>query len=245
MDVLWILIMALKKTKTVLFFNFMKAKKNKKIIKTGFKSIAHPIYLRNNTSDIDTFYQLFYDKEYDIKFEQDPKVIVDCGANIGLASIYLKNRYPNAKIIAIEPESSNYELLVKNTEQYPDIHCLKAGIWNRTTNLKIKDIGLGNWGFITEEVDYEDSSTVKAISIDRIMEQYGLDKIDVLKVDIEGSEKELFEKNCELWLPKVKAVVVELHDGMKEGCSMSFFGAMLHYKFKMQMKGENVICEFY
>ena len=237
--------MALKKTKAVLFFNFMKSRKKKRIIKTSFRSIVHPIYLRNNTSDIDAFYQLFYDKEYDIKFEKDPDVIVDCGANIGLASIYFKNKYPNAKIIAIEPEAANYQLLVKNTGQYHDIYCLEAGVWNKTTDLKIKDVGLGNWGFVTEKVDHEDGSTVKAISIDKIIEQFGLDKIDVLKIDIEGAEKELFENNSELWLPKVRAVIVELHDGMKEGCSKSFFRAMLPYKFKMQTKGENIICEFY
>jgi len=228
-----------------MFFNFMKRRKNKKIITVNFKSIEHPIYLRNNTSDIDTFYQIFYDKEYDIKFNFEPKVIVDCGANIGLTSIFFKNRYPNATIIAIEPETSNYELLLKNTQQYTGIHCLKRGIWNNTTNLLVKDIGLGNWGFITEEVSFENEATIKAISIEKIMEQFGLDKIDILKIDIEGSEKELFEKNYGLWIPKVKVILAELHDGMKEGCSMSFFTALLNYKFRMSTRGESVICEFY
>jgi len=215
------------------------------MIKVHLRSIKHPIYLRNNTSDIDTFYQIFDDREYEVKFDFEPKVIVDCGANVGLTSVYLKNRYPDATIIAVEPERGNYEQLVKNTAAYPDIHCLHAGIWNKTAYLKIKDVGLGNWGFITEEVDQEGEDTVKAISINKIMEQFGLDKIDVLKIDIESSEKELFEKNYELWVPRVNVIIMELHDKMKKGCSMSFFKAMQNYKYSMQITGESVMCTFY
>ncbi len=216
---------------------------NDSLVKLNLTSLKYPVYLRKNTSDIKTFQQVFHNKEYEAELSFEPKVIFDLGANIGVASIYFKNRFPAATIIAVEPESANYDLLVKNTEQYKDIHCLKSGIWNKTTNLRIHDKGYGNWGFITEEAEHEDTDTVKAISIDGLMEKYNIQHIDVLKIDIESSEKELFDENFEKWLPKVKIIIIELHDFFKEGCSRSFFKALTNYKFTMKYSGENIIVE--
>lgn len=225
-----------------LFFLFYKWRKYK-LFKLRLPKVKHPIFLRNNSSDVDTFYQIFYYKGYETEFNIDPKVIVDCGANIGLATVWFKNKYPNAKIVSVEPASSNYEMLVKNTEAYDNVSCLKAGIWNKNAILKVVDNGYGEWGFMTEEVETEGPDTINSVSIDGLMEKFGLDHIDLLKIDIEGSEKELFEKNYEKWMPKVKVILIELHDSMKEDCIRTFFKAMVNYKFTMRCKGENIICE--
>ena len=232
---------AIKKIKYDSFFKRSRMQK-KELVSLNIPEIKHPIYLRTNTSDVEVFYQIFYYKGYNVDFKFEPKVIFDLGANIGLASVYYKNKYPNATIIAVEPETSNFEMLKKNTEKYDNIHCLQSGIWNKTTNLKITNSGQ-HWAFVTEEVDFEDDTTVKAISIDELMKKYNVDYIDILKVDIESSEKELFEANYEKWLPKVRVLLVELHDHMKEGCTRSFFKAVVNHKFTMACKGENVIIE--
>jgi len=226
-----------------LLLEFSKFQKKNPLVTVSLPSLKYPVYIRKNTSDIKTFQQIFHNKEYEINIGFEPKIIFDCGANIGLASVYFKNRYPGAKIIAVEPESSNFELLVKNTKAYGDINCIRSGIWNKTANLKITDKGFGNWGFITEEVPGGGADTVKAISIDELMKKYDVDHIDILKIDIESSEKELFDENFEKWLPKVKVILIELHDYMKEGCAVSFFKAMVNYKFTIRYIGENIICE--
>lgn len=75
------------------------------------KGYKHPVYLRNGTSDTRVFSQLFVGREYLNAIRNiNPKVIIDCGANIGLASIYFKFYFPNAKIFAFEPESSNFNM---------------------------------------------------------------------------------------------------------------------------------------
>ena len=74
----------------------------------------HPIYLRRYTSDYSTFKQIYVKKDYDISIDFEPKIIIDAGANVGLASVYFANRFPNAIIYAIEPEQSNFEALVQN-----------------------------------------------------------------------------------------------------------------------------------
>ena len=63
-------------------------------------------------------------------------------------------------------------------------------------------------------------------------------KIDIMKIDIEGSEKELFESNYESWLPKVKTLIIELHDHMRKGAALS------KYNFSLAVKGEDIVCFF-
>ena len=88
-----------------------------------------PVYIRENSSDTAVFNQVFYRNEYNIELKEEPEIIIDCGANIGLASVYFANKYPGALIIAIEPEPSNYEMLIKNTANYSNIHCHNNGVW--------------------------------------------------------------------------------------------------------------------
>lgn len=218
-------------------------KKNNAVL-FSHKKYSQPIILRNNTSDILTFHHVICDQDYNIDYGFEPKIIVDCGANIGLATVYFKNRFPNAKIIAIEPEQSNYEMLLQNTKNYNDIHCLKNGIWNRPANLIIKDVGLGSWGFMIEEIDNCQKDSISAITINDIMKKFNLDHIDILKIDIEGSEKEVFGDNYEEWLSKIKVLIIELHDRYRSGSSKSVFKALSNYNFSMIYFGENMFCFF-
>lgn len=208
-------------------------------------NIDYPIKLRSGTSDIPTFHQIFTFRDYDINLNFNPKIIIDAGANIGLAAIYYANKYPAAKIISIEPEQSNYNLLKKNTQHYENIIPLNNAISSvENQELAIVDNGYGNWGFMTEPLTDGDKSkipNVKSITIDGIMNKYDYKIIDIVKIDIEGYEKELFEKNTENWLPNIRCLIIELHDRMKEGCSKSFFSAINKHDFRFYKRGENLI----
>jgi FkbM family methyltransferase len=212
------------------------------IVSGKLRNYKHPIYLRNRSSDVHVFGQVIYGREYELKYRLNPSVIVDCGANIGLSSIFYKNKFPEAKIIAIEPEFSNFKILQKNTEKYADIHCINCGIWNRSTNLKISNQDRGNWGFTVEESDENGENTIKAIAIDEIMKQYQLDHIDILKIDIEGSEQKLFESNSEKWLPFVKVIVIEFHDATVQNCAKTFYKALENYDYETRTQGESIVC---
>lgn len=113
--------------------------KNKNEIVFVHPKYYKPIILRNNTSDISVFNQVIFNQDYNIPLNFIPKIIIDCGANIGLTTIYFKNKFPDAKIISVEPEKSNYEILQRNTKNDKDIFCLRRGIWNKTANLIIKN----------------------------------------------------------------------------------------------------------
>lgn len=202
---------------------------------------SQPILIRNNTTDFSTFIQVFINNEYSIAYDFEPKVIIDCGANVGYAAVYFKTKFPNVKIISIEPDDSNFEFLQKNTKNYTDIICLKGAIWNKETKLELKDMGLGKSALMVEESLDSTQNTMKTYTIDHLMKQFQLDQIDIIKIDIEGSEKELFESNFEHWLPKTKVIVIELHDRMRKGCSKSFFKALSNYDFTLDFSGENIV----
>ncbi|PLW68660.1 FkbM family methyltransferase [Pseudohalioglobus lutimaris] len=192
---------------------------------------AHPIRLRAMTSDVPTFRQIFIYREYELHDYPAPEIIIDAGANIGLASIFFANKYPGAKIIAIEPEESNFILLRENTANYPNIHPLQAALWNTNEKISLVDPGLGKWGFMTESGEEDalnrehspgEHGQVEGITVDKILEDFQLEHIDLLKIDIEGAEKEVFADTSN-WLDKVDTIIVELHERMKPGCTRSFY----------------------
>ncbi len=202
----------------------------------------HPINLRIPSSDISTFKQVYIDKEYNFQVEESPTVIIDAGANIGLASIYFANTYPDAKIIAIEPERNNFEILKINSAQYSNIFPLQAALWHKNEIITLVDPGLGSWGFMTESQGDNSKNNachpVDAITVDWIMNKYNLKKIDILKIDIEGAEKEVFSDTSS-WMYKVDSLIVELHERMKPGCNRNFYSGTAGFDNEWH-QGENV-----
>ena len=205
------------------------------------KKLQHPFSMRKNPYDYATFEEVLLREDYNIDFGFEPRTIIDGGANIGLTSIYFASKYPNAKIVSVEPDKENFLQLEKNTKPYQGISVLNAGIWNRKANLEIVDAGLGNNAFTVKEVKDESKNSIKALPISDIVDLQQWKNADVVKLDIEGSEKNVFETGYELWLPNVKVLIVELHDRMMKGCSETVFNAVSKYNFSKEIKGENHI----
>tara|TARA_R100000935_G_scaffold58846_1_gene98511 strand:+ start:3646 stop:4410 length:765 start_codon:yes stop_codon:yes gene_type:complete len=217
----------------------------KKTIRVKIKDYKNWIYLRNNTSDVTVFYQVFLEKSYAHNYQTDARAILDCGANIGLSSVFYANKFPNAKILAIEPQKLNYDILLKNTSGYNNIQGIYGGIWNKKTNLIIKNNMSASWEFEVIEANYSSVESIPAYSLPDLMIEHNFKKIDILKIDIEGSEKELFQSNYKSWLSNTKILLIELHDGLRKGSSKSVFKAIVDYEFSMIKKNENLIFTFH
>lgn len=210
-------------------------------VRIQVRNIQHPIVLRPETSDVPLLYHIFVEEEYNIKPKKEPSFIIDAGANIGFTAVYFANQFPKARIIAIEPEESNFGMLKKNTEAYPNIRCIEAGLWNSKTKLRITNLEKNSkWGFQVEETTDDGPDTCQAVSINDLLKEEGKKEIDIAKIDIEGSEKELFAKNYQ-WLSKTNLIVIEFHDRMKPGSSKTFWEAVKGMKFRKYRKRKNVI----
>lgn len=203
-----------------------------------------PFFLRIPSSDTKVFQQIFESGDYDFNLTRIPNVIVDAGANIGLASIYLANKFPYSKIIAIEPEENNYEILKQNVEQYANIIPVRAALWHIDTILNVVDIGRGEWSYMTQtrgEINKDCSDFLhetRAITVNTLMNQHAIDHIDIFKIDIEGAEREVFSDTSS-WIEKVDILIVELHERMKPGCNRSFYNGTNGFDNEWS-RGENV-----
>jgi FkbM family methyltransferase len=200
-----------------------------------------PLTLRLGTSDISVFKEIFIDLEYGWAFNKSPSVIVDAGGYIGLSAAFFAHTYPEAMIIAIEPDARNYELLTLNTARFPNVHAVRAAVWKESGTISLTDPGFGAWGLQVSEsfAPVTGGDLVRAVTIDEIKQEFGLDRIHLLKVDVEGSEKEIFS-TADSWISSVDAICIELHDRFKIGCSRSFFMAVQDFPIELH-RNEDVL----
>lgn len=181
--------------------------------------IRDAVHLRVRTTDVSTYSEVLLRGEYGFDLPFSPKVIVDAGANIGMSSVYFAHKYPEAKIIAIEPEASNFAMLARNVIPYPAIVPVHAALWNRDGEISISEPdpatgASGNWAFVTREGP---GDKIRAVTMRTLMIEMQLPNVDLAKIDIEGAEKEVFEDAG--WLAQVRCLMIELHDRFRPGCS--------------------------
>jgi FkbM family methyltransferase len=203
------------------------------LIYVSIPGLRNPVIVRGKTTDIYIFEKIFILEDYNIASltNLNPKFIIDGGAYVGYSSIFFANKFPDSLVIAVEPEKSNFAILEKNTFQYVNIKRINTGIWNKNTLLKVKDLNVGHYGFIVEEAHGNDDYSIKAITISDICREYNHNEIDILKLDTEGAEKEIFSSNFDDWLSKTKMIIIELHDFNREGCTETFYSAINSYNF--------------
>jgi FkbM family methyltransferase len=208
------------------------------------KNCRHPFRLRVPSPDLQAYRQIFIQQEYAFSAEIAPVVIIDAGAHIGLASIYFANRFPEATIVAIEPEQENFRLLVENTRPYPAIHPVNAALWHTNEEIDLVDPGRGNWGFTTEarrpgrQPQGKILQPVKAVTLDRLLEEFSLPAVNILKMDVEGAEHEIFSDSA-AWIERVDAIIIELHDRIKKGCGSSLYRGARGFEHRWT-RGENM-----
>jgi FkbM family methyltransferase len=203
------------------------------------RELNRHVTIRQGTSDLQCLTKVFVDHEYSIPFQTNPRLIVDAGANIGMATIYFSGKFPEAKIIAIEPEPSNYDLLVRNCWGMANVTALHAGVWHTDISLHIANPDGEKWAFRVTPGTCNGSS-IKALTVPEILAQSGSETIDILKLDIEGAERELFQDGCEEWLPQVKMIIIELHDRYAPGSSRAVYSKLCQMPFRQEVRGENV-----
>jgi FkbM family methyltransferase len=201
-----------------------------------------PIWLRDNFSDKAIFHQVFSQRQYHIDALPGIKAerIIDAGANIGLASIFFSNLFPSAQIVAIEPQADNFNLLQKNLKPYEKVECIHAALWNKNEKINIKNPDSLAASYMVEADQF---SSIEGITIPSLLERKGWDKVDILKMDIEGAEKEIFSAPAD-WLSKVRLLIIELHDNYNPGATKTFFKALEPYEYQAHFFDENIFIFF-
>lgn len=177
---------------------------------------------------------------FDVPLYEDDNVL-DLGANIGLFTIrHMQSctSQRNSAFIAVEPEPENYKILKMNLDQYPNAIAVNAGIWWRRAYLEIVNQGGGSWAFQVKETK---DGNIKGESIDSLCERYGV-KPSVIKMDIEGSEKYVFDHvDGAKWIDFNKMLIIETHEMDAPGVTCLVRETMTKYGYSVSKKGEDFI----
>jgi FkbM family methyltransferase len=212
-------------------------------IKIQSLRVRHPLYLRLRTSDFRIYGQVMMQVEYALPLRNPPRVIVDAGANIGLTAIYLANRYPNARILAVEPDKGSFRQLCKNIAAYPRVTPICAALWSTS--------GQMSWTgtpdrYGNRRIQVPDGlqqapviGQVDTITMPQLMAAHQVEFIDLLKVDIEGAEQEVFS-TAEPWIDRVGVIIAEMHDRYLPGCTVVFNSATRDFDLEWR-QGEHIV----
>jgi FkbM family methyltransferase len=187
---------------------------------------SEPIYFRDGSAgDRWVYREVFEEEVYKLPFFYPVKTVVDLGANIGLFSVYIKSKFPQSRVVAVEPDADNIALFRKNTQHLEGIELEEAGIWHSDTKLDINRECGHPCTFFMEENKL--NGAINGVCMDTLVHKYGLSRIDLLKVDIEGGERALFSRNNASWLKRVKIIQIEIHDSRAPGAGQAFFHAVM------------------
>jgi FkbM family methyltransferase len=207
----------------------------------------YEVALRLNSSDIPTFDQVFGINEYESPhLPQSATSIVDLGANVGLAAVFFGLKYPQAQILAVEPESSNFAIMAANTAALgARVSREHAAVWIHDGHIHLQTDAedgspLGAWGVRTSDRIDAASAVTKCFKLDTLLDKAGFSTVDILKVDIKGAELQLFSKGAESWLPRVGMVIIETHDRFQPGSEKAVREAIAPLFEELPAIGENL-----
>jgi FkbM family methyltransferase len=163
------------------------------------------VYFSNPSQFLEVLKEVFVDKVYGQDLPKRP-YIIDCGANIGLSVIYLKHTFPDAEIVAFEPDTTNFDLITRNIQsfEYSNVTLKKEAVWKENTILHFSD--KGSTDSKIEAVPTKESIEIPAVRLRDLLVR----KVDFLKIDIEGAEYEVM-KDLDGHLQSVRNLFVEYH----------------------------------
>lgn len=213
------------------------------------------VRIRPRDSDYVIFRQVFVERQYEVPYPSAQTriraayeamlangvtpLIVDCGANVGAASLWFAREFPRARVIAVEPDSANASLARRNCARFPTIEVVEAAVGAEPGYAQLEQPTWGGSAGVTTE---RHDSGVPIVTLNELVGRATDAAVLVVKIDIEGFEADLFTTNCE-WLDGTVAVFLEPHDWVMpgKGTSSSFQSELGRRDFEIFVDGENLI----
>jgi FkbM family methyltransferase len=169
-------------------------------------------YDKNDINSWAPFFEVFIKNSYEselVKFEKDD-IVVDFGANIGMFALFASKK--SKKIYSVEPLPETYINLQKNTQHLNNVTILNKAVYSKGGNIEFNKNKVSGASSIFNQQDNFETVTIETITFDDFVKQYNLDRINYLKVDIEGAEFDLFENMDENYLQNnIDKIFMEVH----------------------------------
>lgn len=216
---------------------------------------AADIRFRLAGSDINVLRQVFVKKSYELtKYPQYPDILdayrkilasgkvpvfVDGGANIGASAIWFARMFPDALVLAVEPDPGNAALCRHNCAPFEKIRVVEAALGSTSGAADIIDPAAESWSM---QVRRASAGSIRIVSVPDLIASVENGCAFGVKVDIEGFEQELFSENTD-WLDDISLLTVEPHDWMRglEGTSITMQKAVADQEFDMLISDDNLI----
>ncbi|HTN20021.1 MAG TPA: FkbM family methyltransferase [Pelobium sp.] len=169
------------------------------------------------SSDFSVFLQVFFNEQYLLLVnfclfnKLEIKNILDLGANVGFTSIYLRKAFKEANIYAVEPDENNFKELNKNTSFLKKLFTINSAVWPYKTFLTPSYEEESDWGKTFVYNENHSENRIRTVTIAELIKDYTLETVDILKIDIEGAEKQVFEGDVS-FLNKTKVIAIEIHE---------------------------------
>jgi len=164
----------------------------------------------------ETFLDAFYSR-YGVPIN-DGWTVVDIGAGIGDFSIYAAHANPQTKVFAFEPFPESYLLLERNItlNDIENVFPLQAAIWSKVGVLNLENVSGEPLQIISKEMHSTiiEKSVIKvrALTLAQVFEKHAIEKLDLLKLDCEGAEYEIFSGVSPEVFNKIERIIMEYHD---------------------------------
>lgn len=191
-------------------------------------------------SDLATMVHVWLEKCYYLESLTEPRWIIDAGANAGYSTRWLAEMYPSSTVIAIEPDPANFALLRRNVAHLDNVELRQVALSESCGTAELIDEGDGPWAMRVGAARSSNGRVVgevECVTISSILDWFDIDRVDFLKVDIEGGELEVF-RSASGWIDRIEAIAVELHDRFRPGCMRAFIEATVDFGEDFS-RGEN------
>ena len=172
---------------------------------------------------ISTLLEIWYEQAYTPPGFYTPRpgdVVVDAGANVGLFAIWIARRNPRCRVVALEPFPENYACLTENLRSAacPSVTAYPIALGGRSGESVIVSGGRRSLDHrIVPGAGAEEGSAVRIVSLKDLLHLVHSDKIALLKIDIEGSEYDVFEGMEAGAVDGVERMAIEYHEHLRPG----------------------------
>ncbi|KAA6439421.1 FkbM family methyltransferase [Dyadobacter flavalbus] len=171
-----------------------------------------PFKFHDTECFVNTYNEIFINEIYHFKPVPEKDVILDCGANMGLSVLYFARTYPDHLIYAFEPETEIFAILKENVETFnlTNVRLFEKAIWNKEETLEFyTDKGMG--GRVVMSYENQEPTRIDTLRLSN----YLTDKVDFLKIDIEGAEDTVL-RDCKDKLSQVGSFFFEYHNDVNK-----------------------------
>lgn len=224
------------------------------------KGYGGALWLRPSISDHAIFWQCIVRDQYDItKFPQFNEikrrarvmreknlqpVIIDGGANIGLASVWFAEQFPDAMIVSIEPDQDNMRVLKQNIERFGErVIPILAAVGSQNAHARVVGRDRGSSAFLTEPCEANHPDSIPYHDIPSLVAKVANGRPWIIKLDIEGAQSEVFSANT-AWVGEADVIILELDDWLFpwSASSQTFFQALTRFRYDYMLHGEHIVC---